>query len=211
MDEVSKSGKTVIFVSHQLSMIRTLCDKSILLEKGRIVTTGLVNDVIKEYVQSFSDPNFDLLSKNEIITKAKTDDLFQIVDFEIVQNQLTQTIFVNSEPLTIKIHYKILSEMTNFRVTVDLLDSYKNLVFRSFQDDMNEEPTKISKGEYISSVEIPNYFLAPKDYSFVINATIHNDRMLIKDGITLPIKIEQSGLYNKAYPGDPIRGIIAPV
>jgi lipopolysaccharide transport system ATP-binding protein len=210
MDEVSKTGKTVLFVSHQLSMIRTLCNKSILLDKGKIIAEGLVEDIIKKYVTSFGDYHFDLSLKDEIIKKTKTDESFKVIDFDILQNQLNHTIFINSEPLTIKIHYKVLSDMVNFRLMVDLLDTYKDLIFRSFHDDMNEKPTKISKGEYISKVEIPHYFLAPKVYNIVINATIHNDRMLIKNGMTLPLKIEQSGIYNKAYPGDPIRGIIAP-
>ena len=210
MDEVSKSGKTVLFVSHQLSMIKTLCNRSILLDNGKIILEGSVDEVIQKYVKSSEDLINDSLSKRELIKNSKNDKFFQVIDFEILQDNFKSAIFINSESLTIKIHYKILNEMENFRLNVDMLDTYQSLIFQSFHDDMNEEPTKVSKGEYISRVDIPKYFLAPKVYYLRINASIHNDRMLVKDGIIFPLKIERSGLYNKAYPGDPIRGIIAP-
>lgn len=51
MDEVSKSsGRTVVFVSHNMSSVRSLCTSCIILEKGKNIFQGNVNDGISQYL-----------------------------------------------------------------------------------------------------------------------------------------------------------------
>jgi len=54
MGEIAKSGRTVIFVSHNMNAIRKLCTHAILLESGKVTETGLVNDVAAKYVKAMS-------------------------------------------------------------------------------------------------------------------------------------------------------------
>lgn len=52
MEEVSKySGRTVLFVSHQLSMISALCDRTILLDRGEILVDGNTDKAISRYLK----------------------------------------------------------------------------------------------------------------------------------------------------------------
>lgn len=44
-------GVTVLFVSHSLEQVRRLCDKAILLEKGRLIASGNVDEVAEIYLQ----------------------------------------------------------------------------------------------------------------------------------------------------------------
>lgn len=51
MQDVSKGeGRTVLFVSHNMSAVRSLCTKGILLQNGTIKCTGLMDDVINNYL-----------------------------------------------------------------------------------------------------------------------------------------------------------------
>ena len=50
MGEVARSGRTVIFVSHNLASIESLCPRSILLRGGQVVKDGPTRDVLLEYV-----------------------------------------------------------------------------------------------------------------------------------------------------------------
>jgi ABC-type polysaccharide/polyol phosphate transport system ATPase subunit len=47
--EIQESGKTIFFVSHDISAVQKLCTKAILLEQGRIVCMGEPDEVIQEY------------------------------------------------------------------------------------------------------------------------------------------------------------------
>ena len=50
MNEVSKSGRTVIFVSHDMGAVQNLCTSSILLQNGKIVKQGITSEVIDHYL-----------------------------------------------------------------------------------------------------------------------------------------------------------------
>jgi len=49
-DAATNQGKTVLFVSHNLSQIQGLCKKGMLLENGQLKMTGDINKIISEYV-----------------------------------------------------------------------------------------------------------------------------------------------------------------
>lgn len=51
IDEIRKSGKTIVFVSHSLSSVQKLCQKSLLLDHGKIVAVGETENVIGEYMK----------------------------------------------------------------------------------------------------------------------------------------------------------------
>ena len=52
MEEVAREGRTVLFVSHNLTAVSNLCSRSMLLEAGRQVAFGDTNDVIAQYARS---------------------------------------------------------------------------------------------------------------------------------------------------------------
>jgi lipopolysaccharide transport system ATP-binding protein len=52
MNEVAKEGRTVLFVSHNLAAVRTLCTRGILLEQGRVADSGDIEHVLYRYTQS---------------------------------------------------------------------------------------------------------------------------------------------------------------
>jgi lipopolysaccharide transport system ATP-binding protein len=52
MREVSNSGRTILFVSHNMGAIEALCERAFLIERGRLVAGGPVHDVVRQYHQS---------------------------------------------------------------------------------------------------------------------------------------------------------------
>jgi len=52
MDEISKGeGRTIIFVSHNMSAVQNLCDKGIFIESGAVSKVGDIDSVIKSYME----------------------------------------------------------------------------------------------------------------------------------------------------------------
>jgi lipopolysaccharide transport system ATP-binding protein len=49
MDDVSRQGRTILFVSHNLDAVQRLCSRGLLLERGRIVADGPITDVVSRY------------------------------------------------------------------------------------------------------------------------------------------------------------------
>jgi lipopolysaccharide transport system ATP-binding protein len=52
MEEVSRAGRTVLFVSHNMGAVRSLCSRAILIEEGIIKEEGPVDDVISAYLSN---------------------------------------------------------------------------------------------------------------------------------------------------------------
>ena len=50
MGEVARSGRTVLFVSHQMAAVQNLCSEALLLDKGRVAAQGRVDEVIAQYL-----------------------------------------------------------------------------------------------------------------------------------------------------------------
>jgi lipopolysaccharide transport system ATP-binding protein len=51
MGDVAKEGRTVLFVSHNMTAIQSLCNRAVLLEKGKIGNAGEVSRVVADYLQ----------------------------------------------------------------------------------------------------------------------------------------------------------------
>jgi lipopolysaccharide transport system ATP-binding protein len=54
MNEVSRSGRTLLFVSHDMNSVLSLCDKAVLLIDGKMKSMGKARDVVSEYALSVS-------------------------------------------------------------------------------------------------------------------------------------------------------------
>jgi len=52
MGEIAHSGRTIVFVSHNLASLSALCTRGVLLERGRVAEDGPVGAVIDHYVSS---------------------------------------------------------------------------------------------------------------------------------------------------------------
>src|SRR5581483_6289977 len=51
MRDVTRDGRTVVFVSHNLAAVRSLCSRALLLDQGRLVFDGRTGDAVERYLQ----------------------------------------------------------------------------------------------------------------------------------------------------------------
>jgi lipopolysaccharide transport system ATP-binding protein len=56
IEDVSKNeGRTVLFVSHNMNVIKSLCNRAILLHNGRLIDNGSATDLVKKYLEASAD------------------------------------------------------------------------------------------------------------------------------------------------------------
>lgn len=212
MNNVAHDGRAILLVSHNMQAIRQLCKETIWLNTGQVIERGMTQNIIDKYLKSSnlisSDDNIA-----DLIEKLPPDPVFKLEGITLSQNrQPVQHVVLSGRSLDFEIRYKVLQRTTGFRVYIDLLDEEKNLLFRSFHDNDADGIPITEPDAYVSQVSIPADMLAPKDYFIKVNATIFNVRSLLPlDGIFIPISVNHSGNYNKAYVADTIRGKLAPV
>jgi lipopolysaccharide transport system ATP-binding protein len=54
MDEVARAGRTIVFVSHQMAAVKSLCERVYLLEAGRVKAEGPTEEVVTQYVVQYA-------------------------------------------------------------------------------------------------------------------------------------------------------------
>ncbi len=59
MEDVTRSGRTVLFVSHNLAMVTRLCTKAILLQDGQVAATGTADRVVQQYLEASEQTGAD--------------------------------------------------------------------------------------------------------------------------------------------------------
>ncbi|MEO6220333.1 MAG: ABC transporter ATP-binding protein [Ginsengibacter sp.] len=79
MNEITKSGRTVIFVSHDMNAIEQLCNKALILEKGVLKNEGETHRLISDYLNENKDFNFNTLPLNDHV---------ELVDFKFGPDEI---------------------------------------------------------------------------------------------------------------------------
>ena len=86
MRDNSASGRTIIFVSHNLTAVQALCNKTLYFEKGRLIEQGETNQVIASYISKVSKTR--LLRHWDTPKEAPGNDLVRIRRIELVPDYL---------------------------------------------------------------------------------------------------------------------------
>ena len=97
MEKVSKEGRTILFVSHNMSSITTLCDRAILLENGSIKEDGPSDLVIKKYLDSRSSKKSNIIWNEP--EKAPGDDMLRLQSAKIlsISGKITSEIDIKED------------------------------------------------------------------------------------------------------------------
>lgn len=176
MEEVGKEGRTVLFVSHNMPMISSLCDKCILLNKGEVYKTGNTNEIIQTYYSS------GIASCGEVdftgISTKYGDDVAHILAARILDKSGNITTDVDiDESITIEMDYAVTCD--GARLTPNYYIYTADGILAFFVTDAPCDPKaelKLKKGVYRSRFTIPGNLLNGGTYyiGFALN-TIDKD------------------------------------
>lgn len=120
MNELSTGeGRTVLFVSHNMAQIRALCNKGIVLEKGKIIYAGDLENSIKTYLNKSSGElkvhyNFDGQNRS---TPERGTKIF-IHDFDFLDKKTAR--FKSSEKMKFHLHLEGFTKLKDLRVRLEI-------------------------------------------------------------------------------------------
>lgn len=177
MNEVSKQGRTVLFVSHNLPMVSSLCNQCVLLDSGKVVTKGETADVLPLYHgASFTQSRKAVAQGMQHGRKQKVELLSAWVANEghVVANKLS--IF---EDVYLHIKYAVTEDLSEAIVPFfHVLDEKGDYVFLTFPHNWPED-TGRKAGIYEAVCHIPAHFLNDGSYSVSVQVnTVTNGHTL---------------------------------
>ena len=209
MKDTANAGKTVIFVSHNMTSISRLCDRAILLENGNLVEDGLSSEVISHYLhKSGSGKN----SRVWDINNAPGQEGVKLLSVELESDQDSEDIWLNStSPIKIKINYHVSNPPLKMRCAA-MIFTQGICAFSTFEPKEREHQ---HRGNYQAQVEIPSNLLIEGEHS--INISIfgskgHKLRYVdYKDALGFHVKDEIDGTSSRGDYTQNVMGIVHPL
>ncbi len=164
MQEISRGeGRTVLFVSHNMTIINNLCRNSILLENGTILKMGRTAEIVPYYLSS--SQNEQMISKT--IFEEKKNKKFQILEAKITDangNLIEKGIIGTNESYFLVIDYIFKEEIPKCHLTIIIKNSLGEIVLFIDRSDFYQEFFVAEKGNYKALIAIQNPLLKPDVY-----------------------------------------------
>jgi lipopolysaccharide transport system ATP-binding protein len=170
MGEVSKGeGRTVLFVSHNLTSVRTLCNKGLLLTNGSIILNDNIENVIKQY--NISNSKY-IKRKFNSTNRSGVGEIF-FTEIEIISKE-SNNVIKSGKPLEFNLEYHAES--------IDLKDNYEfvlgvwninNIEMFMITNNYKNEQIKLYSKEGIVKIKIDK--LPLNDGTFYANILIRKN------------------------------------
>lgn len=139
MNEVTRIGRTVLFVSHDMSAISALCRRVILLDDGRIVADGDTEPTIENYLAGMNaaGPQFgQVVFSSEGVAGGEPINLHAVRTRDA--NGRVRGDFRSAEAIVVELEFTRFEPIDYLRIGFDLVTTHGSIVFRTFHNDLAE-------------------------------------------------------------------------
>lgn len=210
MRDVASAGRTVLFVSHNMSAVRQLCSRIVWLDSGIVhLDTHNVDDGLASYTQA-GVAHLDWRSHLPI-----RQEYFTVHDFRIFLNNhnISCDRFSESDRIGVLIDVDIHKYVPPLNFGIQIYDALGNPLFYSLTTDSAQENWPLqSEGHHTITTSIPERILNAGDYSIRLVASLHNERWLLdpdQSVASCQVSVEFTGLKSP-YWRTRRPGLIAP-
>jgi lipopolysaccharide transport system ATP-binding protein len=195
MTDVASEGRTVLFVSHNMSAVLRLTTESMVIDKGHLVLRAPTAEAVDFYLsQGFSQEGIRTWKSDEVPESAAP---FKPHSIKILtkEGKISDTVR-STEPIQIEIEYELKEAITGLRVGIYLLSTHGEYIFTSFDTDdaaVFEQLTVRKRGKYVSRVTVPADTLNSGRYVVGMNASSYRIKSYFHDDQALLFNVDASG------------------
>lgn len=209
MEDITKGqGRTIIFVSHNMDAIKKMCNRCILLDKGKKSFEGDTEKALLEYSSSRSAVTLKI-NKGEYNQSRRGSGTISFTKIEMldINNKERNTFFVD-EVVRFKLSYSIYQEIVGLHANICFFSSkYKDLLLTDMRYEIKNGIVKNGDSGKVV-IEVVLATIRPGDYSLYFwlgdkEATrdVHPKNYDVVDGMTNPLIIKPSNEEEKKLKG----------
>ena len=205
-DVANRQGRTVFFVSHNMSAIRALCKDAILIDNGTVAYTGTPADVISRYLAATVPENASAEGDIDLRGHSQQPGCpdMRIQRIRTLDHTGTpRTTFEAQHPIDVEITYRVHSSLRDLRFRIQLTTQEGELAFQStdhnFQREIHEP------GLFQTTCRIPGALLNRQMYALGVQSDIPGVRYLMHMTEFINFVVSgagnQSSHFPEAWPG----------
>ncbi|MGF1583382.1 MAG: polysaccharide ABC transporter ATP-binding protein [Gemmataceae bacterium] len=182
MEDVANSGRTVLFVSHNMAAVRALCSRGILLDAGQVRYDGTPDEAISRYNEITRQPEHSL----SFPIQAEEVDLEEFVMVD--QHKQTRSRFSFEEPFWIRLRVHLKKALRNVHVFCVLWRTSDRVLVTSFgtkQLPLDE----LGVGTTTFTVGVEGCRLFPGEYTWTVQVKAIKQKFLeVEKALSLQIE-----------------------
>lgn len=188
MSDVARHGRTILFVSHNTAAMLNLCDRGLLLERGRIVAEGEIESVIQIYLKSLRlarPQDLTICSERQGNGRVR----FTSARFEDERGNIVEQ-GISGYPLVIALDYQSSDEqvLPNCRSSIVCFDSMGQFLFNCTSDLVISDPITLPPSGTLRCL-IPRLPLSQGQYLLNLMLAVNGE---IEDRLHNAIELEVS-------------------
>ncbi len=169
MGDVASSGRTVLFVSHNMEAVQRLCERAIWLDGGEVSMDGSTAEVVASYLHQWNE---ELESRYIAADAEAVRDSAVLLETEVLDSQgesRGQLRF--GEPFAIRMHWLHREPIKGLSYFLRVFDSRERLLFTA--NTFHEEHLGLDgAGEHQVICNLPNNVLVPGDYTVTVGCSL---------------------------------------
>lgn len=203
MEGVTRSGRTILFVSHQMGLVNQLCSRALLMNKGEILISDTTEIVTSKYLSFDYQESENTFEHNPKLTENK--EMFIERVSTIDEKNKASSVFGFNQEIRIQFSLIANNKISDEILSVALQDKYGNRIFTIHKplSQMSAHENRIT-----GIMAIPANFIAPNIYSFHF-AIVRSDGKVfdIHEG-QCRIRVADTGTAFSQYEGKDYGNII---
>ncbi|WP_299456768.1 ABC transporter ATP-binding protein [uncultured Microscilla sp.] len=172
MKDVSKGeGRTVLFVSHNMKSVKSLCTRGILLRNGQVQDTGDIHSVVQTYLNKNKGLVFDGTISDDVFRSGTGEVLFKEVRLLSDNHKVTDTVFYK-EKIRLSLTIEALIDVPALLVGFQIVSANGEKIGMALSKDETKDTTlRVNKGRHKILVEVENNLL-PGKYAFNLSMSM---------------------------------------
>lgn len=177
MSETAQSGRTVIFVSHNMHTIQSLCTRTILLDEGKIIKDGNTHEVVSSYLKPLQEHTIEGESdlRNWPGSRKSPGKIRATYLRTLDKNGKTCSTFNIYDPITFELKIENISK-NGFVVSFLVNDTQGTLVYQVRSQDSPIDTEHVSSSVTVQ-MTIPELKVVEKQYTVDVWVGNHFDKM----------------------------------
>ena len=212
MSSVAEEGRTVVFVSHDMSAILRLTEEAIVLERGQIALRAPSEEAVDFYMASgMAEAGQRTWSADEPGLAAARP--FRPLALRVMDDsERPATRVVASDSFTIEFEYELEQDIQGLRVGVYLFTGRGEPVFTTFDTDDPQVYDRMGvrpAGRYRSRCRIPADLLNEGRFVLGVNASVFRVRSFFTEEHALSFTVDGTGAPGSQW-AEPRRGPVRP-
>ena len=215
MGDVTKEGRTVLFVSHNLDAVERLCRSCLLLEKGQIkLYSDSVSTVTHEYLRPKASERDLNVWENQSEEYSNPYVMPNSISLVYPDGEPAPETVNNTDDVIVLIDVTIRSRDTTILIGYSLYDENNNLIYHTYQTDQDETRwPKLEPGRWVLKSPLPRRFLNEGSYRLELTGELHQRQWLFQPGRNNPFIIfsVQGRMSDSPYWVKTRPGMLAPV